>query len=100
MSEAPGPGWHGGALRSRIGPEPHGEPSQVASESQIKEEDLKPTDHSEDPAYVTLKVKKQVRGLVAAPPTAINTLVQDGAVTHFRIKRVTPMQKVTLGFSV
>ena len=31
---------------------------------------------------------------------AINTLVQDGDVSFFRIKRVTSLEKVTLGFRV
>lgn len=75
MSEAPGPGW-GGALRSRVVPEPPAETSQVVSASQIKMEDLKTTDHSEDPAYVTLKVKKQVRGLIAAPNLPLTRLIR------------------------
>ena len=73
MSEAPGPGW-GGALRSRVVPEPHEETSQVVSASQIKEEDIKTNDHSQDPAYVTLKVKKQVRSLVASPHLPLTRL--------------------------
>jgi len=75
MSEAPGPGW-GGALRSRDVPVPHAETSQVVSASQIKMEDLKTTDHSEDPAYVTLKVKKQVRALVAATNLPLTRLIR------------------------
>jgi len=77
MSQAPGPGW-GGALRSRDVPVPHAETSesQVVSASQIKMEDLKTTDHSEDPAYVTLKVKKQVRALVAATNLPLTRLIR------------------------
>jgi len=39
-------------------------------------EDLKTTDHSEDPAYVTLKVKKQVRALVAATNLPLTRLIR------------------------
>ena len=62
MSQAPGP-----TLRSQVVPETlaHPESSQVAS--QIKGEDIK-TDHSEDPAYVSLKVKQQVPRLQPLNP--------------------------------
>jgi len=51
-----------------------------------------------DPAYVNLKVKQQVR----PPPLKINAPdptphdFQDGAVTHFRIKRSTQMKKASV----
>ena len=55
MSQVPGP-----TTRSQVVPETlaHPESSQVASQA-IKGEDIK-TDHSDDPAYVNLKVKQQV----------------------------------------
>lgn len=65
-------------------------PSQVKGESQqVKAE--------ADPAYINLKVKQQVspapRIIIAAAVS--HKAFQDGAITHFRIKRSTQMRKVT-----
>jgi hypothetical protein len=64
MSQASGPGWHSGALRSQVASEPQGEPSQVASQIKGESQEIK-ADH--DPAYVNLKVKQQVRRLQPLP---------------------------------
>ncbi len=54
-----------------------------------------------DPAYVNLKVKQQV---CAQPQSYMQALhsnqraLQDGAITHFRIKRSTQMKKVQTHF--
>ena len=65
-------------------------PSQVKGESQVVKAEA-------DPAYINLKVKQQVslalRIINSAAPS--HTAFQDGAITHFRIKRSTQMRKVT-----
>ncbi len=72
MSQAPGPGWSG-ALRSQDPPEPPAPSplppsplSQGGPPSQIKGEDLK-SELPDDPAFVNLKVKQQVRRLQPLP---------------------------------
>ena len=65
-------------------------PSQVKGESQVVKAEA-------DPAYINLKVKQQVspalRIIISAALT--HKAYQDGAITHFRIKRSTQMRKVT-----
>ena len=65
-------------------------PSQVKGESQVVKAEA-------DPAYINLKVKQQVspalRIIISAALT--HEAYQDGAITHFRIKRSTQMRKVT-----
>lgn len=76
---------------------PSGGPKVVSDASQVKAESQQ---SCEDPLYVNLKVKKQVRidrlrALNPLPFMPLNTL-QDGDVTHFRIKRTAALGKVNV----
>ena len=76
---------------------PSGGPELVPDASQVKAESQQ---SGKDPLYVNLKVKKQVRidrlrALNLLPFMPLNTL-QDGDVTHFRIKRTAALGKVNV----
>jgi len=78
---------------------PSGGPELVPDASQVKAESQQ---SGEDPLYVNLKVKKQVRidllralNPLPCTPFPLNTL-QDGDVTHFRIKRTAALVKVNV----
>jgi hypothetical protein len=47
-----------------------------------------------DPAYVNLKVKQQVILCISTSAFSFPNSNQDGAITHFRIKRSTQLKKV------
>ncbi len=69
--------------------------SQVPSQA-IKAES-QPSKQEDDPAYVNLKVKQQVflpRYELLCKTSAPNT-IKDGAVVHFRIKRITVLKKAS-----